>query len=241
MATGAPQPHFDFRGPDGWQRNLLIGLFAVYVLELVCESNGIQLRSLLQWGELSGSGLLAAPWQPFSRYLVQGANVVNVVIQLLVLYLALPTMNDLVGERAIAPAFLAGVVGGTLLPLLVALLPLPLGTQALLGWGALVMVPFVLLGILRPNATVYLIIFPVEARWILWGSLAVSLLGIIGYRSVASFEYLGVWLGTYLWWTQIRPSRTRRAREPDKPPVMRQRAQFQVIEGGAGGDDDMVH
>lgn len=244
MARGVPQPQFDFRGPQGWQRQLLIGLLVLYVFELIVVQaySGLRLYDLLGWKAWSGWEPLLAPWQPLTRFLVQGPGVIGVLIELVVLYLVLPTLNDLLGERGMVNAFVAGAVGASLLPFVADVSGLPLADSQLLGWGSLVWVPFVLLGILRPRATVYLIIFPIEARYILWGSLVLSILMIISSHSVGSVEPLGVWLGTFGWYHLVGPGRPRRREPaPEPPSVMKQRRQFQVIDGGRSDDDDMVH
>lgn len=250
MARGSPEVQYAVPTPEGWQRNLLIGLFVAYVLELVLHRANVDIYSWFAW---HGWAVGFEPWQPLTRFLVQGAStstVINVLIGLVVLFFALPMMSTITDRGTLARATLAGAVGGTVLPLVLDVAQiLPSVPIALMGWGRLVMIPFVILGLARPSATVYLVVFPVLARWILWGTLVLSLLFIMVDPSHASFEMLGIWLGTAGWWTWRGPGRRRRDLTREKTRVERELRRFEVIEGGAGSgpqsdqgrDDDWIH
>src|SRR5690606_20193193 len=111
-----------------------VGLFALFVVELVLRNVGLPVDALV-WYPFEGP---FQPWQPLSRYLVQGGSqsaVFNVIFGLLVLYFLLPAVDSLLPRAQAARALVAAIVGGTLLPLGVdALLPLSSGTS---GWTVL--------------------------------------------------------------------------------------------------------
>ena len=120
MERGGPDVQFAFRTADGWQRNLLIGLFALYVLESIAQyTYGDVVYQVLGWTGATGWSAATTPWQPLTRFLVQGPDVFWVVVALLVLYFALPAVTDAVSNRDLGNALLAGAVGGTVLPFVV--------------------------------------------------------------------------------------------------------------------------
>ncbi|MEO0600947.1 MAG: hypothetical protein AAF211_05895, partial [Myxococcota bacterium] len=57
---------FAFPNPEGWQRNLLIFLFGLYVVELLLPYAGLD-PTFLVWQPLAGG---FEWWQPVSRFLV---------------------------------------------------------------------------------------------------------------------------------------------------------------------------
>ena len=254
MARGVPQVQYAIPTLEPWQRNLLIGLFLAYVLELILHNQGVPVYRWLAWQTLQANGDAASlfgPWQLLTRFLVQGASqdaVVRVLIGLAVLFFALPMLDRLSDRTTMGRAFLAGAVGATAIPLLLDITGVVPAREAVaMGWTRLVLVPFVVLGITQPNADVLLIVLPIKARWFLWGSLVVALLYIVTDPVVSSFEMLGVWAGTVGWWQGLGPGRRRRELVRQAATIEKDIRRFTVIEGGAGrpqgdqGDDDMVH
>ncbi len=246
MSRGAPQVQYAIPTPTGWQRNLLIGLFVAYVVELVLHNLGVPLYQWLPWYSLDGGFQV---WQPLTRFLVQGADrgaVTQVLLSLFVLFFFLPAMDTVTDRPTLGRAVLAGAIGGTLLPFLVDLTGF-LGGGAL-GWSPLVMVLPVLFGVISPDREILLLVFPVEARWFVWGSLVVALLFILVDQSLDTFQGLGVWLGVMGWWHLIGPGRRRRELKARGKEIERQLGRFQVLEGGRSaepqgkqGGDDWTH
>ena len=249
MARGTPGVQFAFPTPEGWERNVLIGLFVAYVAELVVARvfpDPQALYTLLAWSTAPGVDPLSAPWQPFTRFLVQGNNAVEVLFSLVLLFFALPTLGRLVDESYILRGLIAALLMGTVLPAVVSLSGLASLPDVLMGWGQLILLPFVLIGLIQPKATLYLLVFPVEGRWLLWGSLAIPLLQILLLRSASALELLGFWLGPVLWFYLLGPGRPKRDEPAPKGPVsdMERLSRFQVIQGGASNrpdDDELVN
>ncbi|HHO52683.1 MAG TPA: hypothetical protein ENK18_17875 [Deltaproteobacteria bacterium] len=244
MSRGNPQVQYAIPTPEPWQRNLLIALFGAYVVELVLHNLGIPLYRFLPWYNWSGNFEI---WQPLTRYLVQGADrgaVVQVLLSLFVLYFFLPAMDTITDHATLLRSILAGAIGGTLVPFVLDLAGVVSG--GVMGWSALVMVLPVLFGIARPDQDILLLVFPIKARWFLWGSLVIALLFILVDRSLGSFEHLGVWLGVFGWWHTLGPGRRRRDLRRQASGIERELKRFQVLDGGRsqggqGGSDDWIH
>jgi hypothetical protein len=240
--------------PERWHLRLLLGLFALYVAELVLQLGVPEIYGWLAWQDLNVGFQL---WQLLTRFFVQGPGaVITVLFSLLALYFLLPMMEGIVARRQLGYAVLAGAVVGTVLPLVMNLAGLAHGVA--MGWTPLVVSLFVLLGIARPDATIFLYLFPVQARWILWGSLVVALLLLLADRgSLASFQGVGVWLGVYGWWHLLGPGARRRRLSKKAETIERelknmgsggkpQSSNLRVIDGGKSKPqgrqgDDWVH
>src|SRR5690606_36864703 len=96
-------------------RNVLIGLFVLYAVELAFANAGGLPVYALAWHTF-GAGI--GPWQVLTRYLVQDPGVRGVVIAGIVLYFCLPAMERLFSSRELGEGLVVGAAGGTLLGLL---------------------------------------------------------------------------------------------------------------------------
>lgn len=224
-------------------RNLLIGLFVLYALELACRNIlGLPVDALVWWPLGSGAFEL---WQPLSRYLVQGNDLLDVLLAALVLYFFLPAITDRFRTRQLGEVVAAAALGGTALALLLDLL-FGLGRPAL-GWQALTMVPVVLFGLSMPRATVRLFfVLPVPASVFAWGTGAIASLALLAAPGLYTADYLGAWLGVLGWWYGFGPGARRRLLQRKKRSVERELRRFQVLEGGksdrkSGFGDDTIH
>jgi hypothetical protein len=247
MSRGTPQVQYALPALEPWHKTLLMVLFGAYVVELVLYNVGLPLYQWLPWYSLQGAFEV---WQPLTRFVVQGAArgaVFDVLIGLVVLYFFLPAMEMFLDRATLLKAVLAAAVGGTLLPLGVDLLGL-LDLSGAMGWTGLVMVLPVLFGLARPDQDILLLVFPVKARWFLWGTLVLALLYLLVEQSLDTFEGLGIWLGTVGWWYGLGPGARRRQLLAKSRDIERELHRFEVIEGGRdpqggqrGPDDDVVH
>ncbi len=233
---------------EPWHRWLLGGLFGLYVLELVLANTPLPLYSLAWWPFEQGFGV----WQPLTRFLVQGADrrvVFNVLFSLVVLYFFLPAMESMFRRRDLGFAVAAGAVGGTLLPLVLNAVGLVASGMPALGWGPLTLVLPVLFGLHRPDQDILLLVFPIKARWFLWGALVVALLSILVERTLDTWQELGVWLGAVGWYQLLGPGRRKRDLRARAAGIERELSRFQVLDGGRGTPrpqrgqrgDDTVH
>ena len=92
-------------------KQLLGGLLALYVVELVLSATGAPVQ-LLAWLPL-GQGF--APWQPLTRFAVQGPSVLNVLIALAVAWFVFPALDQLLRREQLGEATLAMAAAATVL------------------------------------------------------------------------------------------------------------------------------
>ena len=222
---------------SAWVRNLVIGLFALFVVEVLVSNVWGGLYATLAW---SVHGPIR-PWQPFTRYLVQGsASVINVVFALLAMYFILPTLDNALGRRALSHAAAAALAGGTLVGFLSSIVGYSDGF--LLGWSGILTAVFALFGLAVPDATVRLYFFiPVQARFFTWGSGIIAALLLLGTRSSIAADALGCWLGAMAWWYTLGPGGKTRQRRNAGKKLERDLSKFTVLQGGGGNRDDLVN
>ena len=72
------------------------------------------------------------------------------------------------------------------------------GSPPALGMGPFITSLLVVFGLRNPNAPIYLIVFPVKAAWIAWGSGLLSVLSFLGDRSLPSLLWIAGWIAGYL-------------------------------------------
>ncbi len=220
-----------------WMRNLLVALFAAYVAELALANAGVDVYALA-WRPF-GAGF--APWQPLTRFAVQGRRAVTVVVALLALFFMLPALWERIDRRILGRALLAAAVGATVLPLVADLALTDRGV--VMGWTAVALVWLpTLFGLALPDETLYLMFaIPVSGRMLLWlTAVFTGLLALFGAPAdLGSVEPFGAWLGIAGWWHLLGPGARRRRLVRQAASIERELRRFQVIEGGrAQGDQD---
>lgn len=240
MQSSGPNLQFAFPNPEGWQRNLLIFLFALFVVELLVSYAGID-ASPLVWQPLAAG---FEWWQPVSRFFVHPQpDVFSVIISLVVLYFFLPAVSEVLDPDSIAQAVIAAAVVGTLLPFGLDAAGL-LDGQGAGGWENLVLAFPILFGIARPDRQIILFVFPAPAKIFVWGVLALAVLSLLARQSLGTAEMMGVWLGTFGWWHLLGPGRRHRDLRRKGASIERE-LRLTVLEGGRSNDgdnrDDTVH
>ena len=240
-------PEFRFPTLYPWMRNLLIGMFALYVVELASYNAGFD-PYVLAWLPI-GNGF--APWQPLTRFLVQGPSVFSVLMGMLLVYFLLPAVWEHVDPRRLRDALIAGVIGGTLLPFGLDLVLADTGP--LMGWTTLAFIYLpTVFGLSMPNQTVYLMFaIPVNGRFILGmtGVVAVLVLLFGAGATLQSAEPAGAFVGIVGWWQVLGPGARRRELKKKAASIERELRRFEVIEGGKstpqggqnGRDDEWIH
>lgn len=247
MRPGAAGPQLQLPSLAPWMRNLIIALFALYVVELLATNAGLPVRALA-WHPF-GAGF--EPWQPFTRFLVQGRGVFGVLLGLLVLYFLLPAVNSVMPRERMLRAIGAGALGGTVLPLVADLLPFIDG-PGIHGWTVLSTSLVLLFGLAIPHGVIHLwFVIPITARVIVWGTLGLSVVLFLLDPSLRTTEGIGTWLGVYGWWNLFGPGGRKRQLRRQAKRIERELRRFEVIEGGRsdepqgrqgpGDDDDWVH
>ena len=240
MQSSGPNLQFAFPNPEGWQRNLLIFLLALYVVELLLPYAGINSGFML-WQPLAGG---FEWWQLLSRFFVHAnADVFSVVLSLVVLYFFLPAVGEVLDWDSVGRAIVVAAVVGTLLPFGMDAAGLLDGVPTG-GWENLVLALPVLFGIARPERQILIFVFPAPAKVFVWGSLALAALSLLATQTLGTAEMLGVWLGTFGWWHLMGPGRRKRDLRRKGASIERE-LRLTVLEGGRSNDgdnrDDTVH
>jgi hypothetical protein len=220
-----------------WVRDLLIGLFVLYVLEALLKNVWPAMYATLAWLALGGG---FQPWQLATRYLVQGPGVLSVALGLLALFFTLPTLDGILSRRDLRDGALAVALGGTAFGF--ALNAIGLVSGAAFGWGAFASAAFCLLGLAMPDVEVRLFfLLPVKGQMIVYGTGVITALLVLFNRDIASADHFGAWLGVLGWWYSLGPGGRRRKLKGAKRPE-KEATRFRVVQGGRGNrDDDLIH
>ena len=88
-----------------WMQRILMGLFGLYVIELMASNIGLPVGALA-WRPV---GMGFSPHQLLTRFLVQGNSVFSVLISLLVLYFFLPAIDQLYARRQVIQSLVCAV------------------------------------------------------------------------------------------------------------------------------------
>lgn len=222
-------------------RNVLVALFAIYVVQLAL---GGLLEHWLAWQPI-GRGF--RPWQPFTAFLLGDRAPLWTFLNWLVLFFLLAPLDRVLGRRGLltavgvawAAAVLAGLVAGVL------------GASqsaAFVGLGPLLLAMVALFGFTVPNAQfLFMFVLPMRAAWLGWGSGLLAFLYMLATREVAHVIGFFAWVGAWGWsaweggaWRRFK-LRRQRAR------IEKQLSRFEVLDGGRAGaprqkkKDDWVH
>jgi hypothetical protein len=224
----APDQAGSFPDPPQWAKQLLIGLFVVYVAELVLNAAGLPILALAWYP--TGQGF--APWQLLTRFLVQGPGVVGVLVALFVAWFIIPVLEQVLRRDQLAEATAAMAAGATILPLVADATGLFQGS-VILGWTSFITGWVVLFGLAQPDGEVRLyFVLPVTGRMIVWGSLGLYALFLLAAPVTASLEPIGVWAGAYAWWSYRGPGARQRYLRQQAGKVERELRRFEVLDGG---------
>lgn len=237
MSRVAPRnPQMGFEPPDLSQFHWRVAaaLLALYATELAARFAGAPM-DLFEWRAF-GEGF--APWQPVTRFLVQGRGVLGVVLSLWIFAMVWPSVEAVVGRRGAIESIAAAAAASTAVGLFAD--AIGLGGGVTFGYNSLLSALFVLFGLAHPQAVVLLMfVLPIQARWfvilafLLPGLFWLANLGEDGLGYASAF---GAALGAWLWWTRRGPGvpRTRIKRK-----VRSARTTLRVVPGGR--DDDTFH
>ncbi len=224
-----PDRTIDFGLPpvQPWIRNLLVGAFLVWVLEMVLSTwVSVPLFAVLTWFPPG----LEAPWTPLTRYFVQGPQVVSVLFGLFALYFSLGVVDRHLHKRQIGAAALAAILGGTTLALLLGGTGITYGPAW--GWSSLASCSFALMGLVAPDVEIRLFfVLPVKGRHLVYYEGAIELLFILATRNTSATEHFGAWCGVLAWWYLLGPGRKRR-QLLKKGKKVEKASHLRVVQGG---------
>jgi hypothetical protein len=89
-------------------------------------------------------------------------------------------------------------------------------------------------GLKNPFATIYILVFPIQASWVAWGSGILAVLNFFAGRSLESLLVIGGWVTGYLFVTgngQIKPTKLWR-KYTSKSKHNKRHRRLQAMDGG---------
>jgi len=193
MQTHTPMLRFD--APPPFTKQIIFALLGLFVVLLIVENwIGIPLRELLAWHP---EQIFARPWQAITHFLYQGTRPINFLFELLSIYFFLPPMQRNYGKKGIyrlsAIVLFVTAFFGALSIVLGAIAQ----KEPALGIGPFVTAMIVVFGLTNPRATILLIVFPIQAAWIAWGTGLLAALGFLSTRSLPAALWLAGWIAGY--------------------------------------------
>lgn len=232
---------------DNWTplaRNVLVTLFAIYVVQLLV---GDPMIALFAWHPF-GAGF--RPWQIVTAFLLGGPDPLSAVLNWLVLFFLLAPLDRLLGRKGLIRGI--GVSWAVAVAVAMVLVATGIVRQegAFYGGSALLAALLALFGFLMPGATFLLMfIVPVKAGLIAWGTGLLSFLYLLYTRDLGAALAFFSWGGAWLFLNARGGGGVRRLMLRWKRHRIEKRLQkFEVIEGGKGreptrrsGTDDWVH
>ena len=229
---------------DNWTpltRNLIVGLFVVYVVQLLA---GTTVEAALAWQPF-GAGF--APWQPLTAFLL-ASDPTSAIFGWLGIFFLVAPLERALGRGALARAVLVSWLGAVLVGVATGLAvkgsaTLGLGDAAFVGLTPLLAALVALFGWSHPGANILLFfIIPIRAELIAWGTGALSFLWFLvaltrpGYASpLGSSIALGAWLGALAWSRTGRGEIRRLQLAWKRRRIERDLRRFEVIDGGRSG------
>lgn len=207
-------------------RNVIVTLFAIYVLQLL--SGGV-VESLFAWQPF-GAGFQA--WQVATSFVLGGPTPFSAVLDWLILFFLLAPVDGLLGRRGLVQAL--GVTWVTTVVISAGLLAAGLiSPSVFLGIGPLLTGLVALFGFMLPHAQFLLFfVIPVKAIWFAWGSGLLAFLNLLYARDLGASLLFFAWAGAAAW-LAIRNGALRRTQlKWKKRQIERKLSRFEVIEGG---------
>ena len=222
------RPVFDLS--QNWSpltRNVLIGLVAVYIAQLVAPA----LFQPLAWLPLGGG---FRPWQPLTSFLIQGEPFQAFFGWMAIFFFLTPVARDL-GMRTFGRATLLIWAAASLLTIGVAATGVISGVHYGIAPFIAMLVAF--FGFRNPTAQVYFYILPLRAVWLAWADGFLAFLFLLSAPGPSTLLSLLFWMGAFawVWWGDggVRRAKLRWKRREAERKV----SKFKVIEGGRTGND----
>ena len=236
MTNSSAPPAIQLPSLEPWMQKTLQWIAGLFVVEIGLRAAGVPIDRLELY---PSSDPRLALWPPFTHLLTQGGleSFIRVAIGVLVLVFFLPAMNQTFSHRQLKSSLAAIVCGAVVLPSALEMMGLIRGAQ-MYGWQQLLIGPFVLYGLARPDHIVHLFfVIPVRASFFVWGSLGLSALFFVGDLSVLTAEPIGAWCGAYGWWQVVGPGGRRRTLLREASRIEDALQRFDVLEGGLSEAD----
>ena len=211
-------------------RNVIVTLFAIYVVQLLAGGEGGPVQQLFAWYDF-GAGF--HPWQVATAFLLSGPSPLSAVFEWLAIFFFLAPVAGMLGNRRLAQALgvswlVSVVVAATLVATGVVTAAYPF-----MGVGPLVAALVGLFGFLMPNAVIRIyFVLPIKAVWIAWGTGLIAFLFFLYARDLGTSLTFFAWGGAAAWLAVQNGALRRLSLRWKKRQIERRLSRFEVIEGG---------
>lgn len=235
---------FQFPPMSPFTKNVLIGLFGLFIAELVARALGLPI-DLLVWFPFNSGGF--SPTQLLTRYFVQGAGsgaVTGVLLGLLILYFFLDQVRDALTSKQFAEAMASIVIGGSLMGLTMD--AMGFARTPTMGWTSFVTGLVVLFGLSNPKRTILLfLVLPIGGMTLVYATVVITFVYFLAEPGLATAEEIGAWMGVWGWFIWRGPGGRRRSLKRKAKTIERELHRLRVIDGGLAqgdqGNDDIIH
>ncbi len=190
-------PAFRFEPPTPFVKQILIGGVVLYILEnIIMQWMGVPLQTWIAW---SPEATFSAPWTVVTHFLFIYNNPLGFLFEMLALYFFLPVILDSYGKKGLNRLLLWIVIITTVLGIVgVVTGAVPKSSPPAFGIRAITIALVAIFGLKNPFATIYLLVFPIQASWVAWGSGLFALLSFFNGRSLESLIVVAGWITGYL-------------------------------------------
>ena len=224
---------FRFEPPTPFVKSILIGATALYIAQQVLMGwINIPLADLMAW---SPNSTFSRPWALLTHFGLLLNSPIGFLFEMVAVYFFLPVIIDTYGRKGfnrlllwisiITSVFgLLGVITGAI----------PNTSAPAFGLHPVLIAMVAIFGLKNPFATIYVLVFPIQASWVAWGSGILALLNFFAGRSLESLLVIGGWVTGYLFVTgkgQINPKRLWRKYTSKAKHTQRHR-RLKAIDGG---------
>ena len=231
-------PTFRFDPPTPFVKQILIGSTILYILQqILMQWMNLPLDMWLAWNPVA---TFTQPWTVLTHFLFLYNSPIGFLFEMVAVYFFLPVIMESYGKKGLYRLLIWISILTTALGILgVVTHAVPANSAPAFGLHPLITAMVVVFGLKNPFATIYLLFFPIQARWIAWGSGILALLNFFAGRSLESLIVLGGWITGYLFvqgrghikpqklWANLKHERRRR--------------RLQSFDGNKGNPDSFEH
>ena len=226
-------PAFRFEPPTSFVKSILIGSVSLYLAEQILM--GWMNIPLAQWVAWNPTETFTQPWSWITQYLFLHDTPIGFLFKMLAIYFFLPVVIDGYGKKGLNRLLLwLAIITSTVGVLGVVTGAVPSTSPSAFGIYPLIVSLVAIFGLKNPFATIYIIVFPVQASWVAWGSGILATLNFFAGRSLESLLVIGGWITGYLFVNgrgHIRPQRLWKKYTSQAKHKKRHR-QLQAMDGG---------
>lgn len=226
-------PAFRFEPPTPFVKSILIGATAIYIAEQILM--GWIKVPLAEWIAWSPTATFVKPWAILTHFALLYNSPIGFIFEMVAIYFFLPVIIDSYGRKGLNRLLLwIAIITSIFGALGVITGAIPSTSAPAFGLHPIIIAMVAIFGLKNPFATIYVLVFPIQASWVAWGSGILAMLNFFAGRSLESLLVIGGWVTGYLFVTgsgQIRPQRLWR-KYTSKAKHNKRHRKLQALDGG---------